>query len=308
MLRLGVFDYVVKSGQFLDDVELSIRRAMAHLDVQEQLRKKSDDLEVMAARLRVSEKFEAVGRLAAGIAHDFNNFLTVVYNRAEELELEPGLGPDAREAVSDILVVARRAHALTRQLLAFDHRQAVSTTTSPSCCIHDTLRTLEPLLGELGRSHRVVLSLADGVSAVPLASIELERIVMNLVANARDAMFDGGTIEIRTARRQLSAPALAIGLCAGDYALLEVEDHGMGMDGATKARIFDPFFTTKSTRSGSGLGLTSVYSIVQRCGGAIEVESDPGCGCLMRVYLPVTNATSEVGDVRGARQTEPAGG
>jgi signal transduction histidine kinase len=294
MLRLGVFDYVAKSGQFLDDLELSIRRAMAHLDVQEQLRKKSEDLEAVTARLRVTEKFEAVGRLAAGIAHDFNNFLTVVYNRAEELELDPGLSPDGREAVADILVVARRAHEMTRQLLAIDHRQAVGTTPSPSCCIHDTLQMLEPLLDDLGgRYHRVLMSLADLACVVPLPTIELERIVINLVSNARDAMPDGGTIEIRTARRQLSTPASAIGLGIGDYVLLEVEDEGVGMDGATKARIFDPFFTTKTTRSGSGLGLTTVYSIVQRCGGAIEVESDPGCGCLMRVYLPATDATSE---------------
>jgi two-component system, cell cycle sensor histidine kinase and response regulator CckA len=300
MLRLGVFDYVVKSGQFLDDLELSIRRAMAHLAVEEQLRKKSDDLEAVTARLRVAEKFEAVGRLAAGIAHDFNNFLTVVHNRAEELERHPALGPDGREAVADILAVARRVNALTRQLLAFDHRQAAGTTPSPGCSIHETLRTLEPLLGELGGRYRVVLSLADGASAIPLATSELERIVMNLVANARDAMPDGGTIEIRTARRQLSTPASAIGLCPGDYELLEVEDHGLGMDSATKARIFDPFFTTKTTGSGSGLGLTSVYSIVRRCGGAIEVESDPGRGCLIRVYLPATDATSEVGDARDA--------
>jgi two-component system, cell cycle sensor histidine kinase and response regulator CckA len=298
MLRLGVFDYVVKSAQFLDDLELSIRRAMAHLAVQEQLRKTSDDLEAMTARLRVAEKFEAVGRLAAGIAHDFNNFLTVVHNRAEELERHPALGPEGREAVADILFVAQRANVLTRQLLGFDHRQAASTTPSPSCSVHDTLRMLEPLLGELGGRYRVLLTLADDASSIPLATSELERIVMNLVANARDAMPDGGSIAIRTARRQLSTPASTIGLCAGDYALLEVEDHGLGMDAATKARIFDPFFTTKTTGSGSGLGLTSVYTIVQRCGGAIEVESEPGCGCLMRVYLPVTNATSEVGDTR----------
>lgn len=154
MLRLGVFDYVVKSGQFLDDLELSIRRATSHLAVEEQLRKKSDDLEAVTTRLRVAEKFEAVGRLAAGIAHDFNNFLTVVHNRAEELEQHPALGPDGREAVADILAVARRANVLTRQLLAFDHRQAASTTPSPSCSINDTLRTLEPLLGELGGRYR----------------------------------------------------------------------------------------------------------------------------------------------------------
>jgi two-component system cell cycle sensor histidine kinase/response regulator CckA len=124
---------------------------------------------------------------------------------------------------------------------------------------------------------------------------------MNLVANARDALPDGGTIEVRVARRQLAAPTSTIGLRAGDYALLEVEDQGHGMDGATKARIFDPFFTTKLTGSGSGMGLTSVYSIVQRCGGAIEVESEPGRGCLMRVYLPATDATTEVVAARETR-------
>jgi two-component system cell cycle sensor histidine kinase/response regulator CckA len=300
MLRLGVFDYVVKAGQFLEDLELSIRRAMAHLAVEEQLQKKSADLEAVTARLRVAEKFEAVGRLAAGIAHDFNNFLTVVHNRAEELEQHPGLGPSGREAVADILVAAQRANALTRQLFAFDHRQVASTTPPPSCDVHQALRMLGPLLGELGGRYPVVLSLADDVSTIPLASSELERIVLNLVANAKDAMPDGGTIEIRTSRRQLTTPATAIGLDAGDYALLEVEDHGLGMDAATKARIFDPFFTTKAIGSGSGLGLTSVYSIVQRRGGAIEVESEPGRGCLMRVYLPAMDATSEVGEARDA--------
>jgi two-component system cell cycle sensor histidine kinase/response regulator CckA len=290
MLRLGVFDYVVKSGQFLDDLELSIRRAMTHLAVQEQLQTKSDELEAMTARLRVAEKFEAIGRLAAAIAHDFNNFLTVVHNRAEELEHHPALGLGGREAVADILLVARRTQVLTRQLLALDHRQA--GTSSPSCSVHDTLRTLEPLLSELGGRYPVVLSLADQGFTVPLANNELERIVMNLVANARDAMPDGGPIEIRTAHKQLSTPASTIGLNAGDYALLEVEDHGLGMDGTTKARIFDPFFTTKPTGSGSGLGLTSVYSLVQRCRGAIEVESELGYGCLMRVYLPFAQANT----------------
>jgi signal transduction histidine kinase len=296
MLLLGVFDYVVKSGQFLDDLELSIRRAMAHLAVEEQLRSKSDELEAVTARLRVVEKFEAVGRLAAAIAHDFNNFLTVVQNRAEELEQHPALDADGREAVSDILLVAQRAHALTRQLLAFDQRQAAVTALPSSCSLDDTLRMLEPLLGELGGRYHVVMSLAAGESVVPLPTIELERIVMNLVSNARDAMSDGGTISIRTSPRRLGSPASALGLSAGAYAIVEIEDHGLGMDGATKARIFDPFFTTKSTRTGSGLGLTSVYSIVQRCGGAIEVESEPGRGCLMRLYLPAADATAQVGE------------
>jgi PAS domain S-box-containing protein len=240
-------------------------------------------------QLRHSQKLEAVGLLAGGIAHDFNNLLTVILSGAEFLEdaLAPG---DPRRADADqILVAARRAEALTRQLLAFSRRQVLHPT------IHDlnqvVLGVSKMVRRLIGEDVDVRLSLSPEPSFVLADGALLEQALMNLVVNARDALPDGGRVEISTDCRDVPpTEATRLEITPGRYAVLAVGDNGRGMDPETLARIFEPFFTTKQHGRGTGLGLSTVYGIVKQGGGAIEVESKPGAGSRFSMLFPVKPA------------------
>jgi two-component system cell cycle sensor histidine kinase/response regulator CckA len=250
-------------------------------------------------QLRQSQKMEAVGLLAGGIAHDFNNLLTIILGGAQFLE--EALGPnDPRRADADqILAAARRAEALTRQLLAFSRRQV------PHPGLHDLNRVVQGLSRMLGRligeDVELVTTLGDEPVPVLADGALLEQALLNLAVNARDAMPDGGRIAISTGIRDLAgAAATALELPPGRYATLAVADTGQGMDEATLARIFEPFFTTKPHGRGTGLGLSTVYGIVRQCGGAVDVWSRPGEGSRFTLLLPL-QAEGGVAAVDAAR-------
>jgi len=247
----------------------------------------------LEAALRQAQKMEAIGQLAGGVAHDFNNILAVIEMNAELLGEE--LGPDhpSRGDADEIRLAAARGASLTRQLLAFSRKQAIAPKSLELNTVVGDLR------GMLGRivGEQVVLSIdLDAAAGVVHAdSGQLEQVVMNLVVNARDAMPDGGQITITTSRVDLDATAAARRTIApGPYAVLSVADTGCGMDEATQAHIFEPFFTTKEVGRGTGLGLATVFAIVQRCGGAVEVASKPGQGATFHIYMPRTADRAEV--------------
>jgi PAS domain S-box-containing protein len=240
------------------------------------------------------QKLEAVGRLAGGIAHDFNNLLTVILGFSRPLLRELPEDDPTREDLQEIHDAAERAAALTRQLLTFSRRQVVDEQVVDLSAMVSGLKTLlERLLGE---DVEFVLDLEPALQGVKGDTHQFEQVVINLAANARDAMPEGGSLQIATRNAVLDAEqAQRIGLSgAGAYVLLSVSDSGHGMDEDTRAQIFDPFFTTREPGKGTGLGLSIAYSVVEQAGGAIRVEGEPSKGTTFELWLPV--AEEEVVD------------
>jgi two-component system, cell cycle sensor histidine kinase and response regulator CckA len=233
-------------------------------------------------QLRQAHKMEAVGLLAGGVAHDFNNLLTVIAGYAETLLNDERTSPSARDDLSQISRAAEQAATLTRQLLAFSRRQVLKPEVLDlNLIVLDLEKMLHRLLGE-DISLRVYLSARPAwITADPG---QVEQVILNLVVNARDAIESGGRISIESSHVELSEP----GHGARSSVLLTVKDTGQGMDEETRSRIFEPFFTTKERGRGTGLGLATVYGIVQQSGGSISVHSEPGVGSAFKVYLPAT--------------------
>ena len=241
---------------------------------------------MLEAKLQNAQRMEAVGRLAGGVAHDFNNLLTVIGGMAS-LALkdvpEPGR---LRRSLEQIILSAERAGALTRQLLTFGRRHlADQELLQVNEVIYKLQMLLRPLVGEHITTR---LLLAEDLGLVRSNEAQIEQVVMNLALNARDAMPDGGTLTIQTENVDVNGQFLAeqVRLQPGPYVVLSVSDDGEGMDAVTQASIFEPFFTTKGPGHGTGLGLSTVYAIVQEAGGAIYVYSERGRGSVFKVYLP----------------------
>lgn len=233
-----------------------------------------------------AQKLEAVGRLAGGIAHDFNNLLTVILGLSRPIleRVEPG-GELAAD-LTDIHQAAERAASLTRQLLTFSRRQPVEQEIVD---LNGTLAQMQPLLERmLGEDVALSLHLSNDPTWVAGDTHQFEQVVVNLAANARDAMPGGGQLQISTEVRQVATEEAArLRLSgAGAYVVLTAADSGEGMDERTRRRVFDPFFTTKEPGKGTGLGLSIAYSVVEQSGGAIEIVSDPGAGTSFLIWLP----------------------
>jgi signal transduction histidine kinase/ActR/RegA family two-component response regulator len=258
-------------------------------------------------QLRQSAKMEAIGTLAGGVAHDFNNTLTVIRNTVQLLLDGGALTAEQRERLSQIDFAAQSAAGLTSQLLTFGRRQVRNPQT---LSLDDEVRATVTLIERLVReSITVELDLDAGASRVHIDRTEFQQVVLNLAANARDAMPHGGTLEMRTRvvdiDEQLAAGRLH--LEPGTYAFLEVADSGVGMDAETLDRMFDPFFTTKEL--GTGLGLATVFGIVRGSGGHVWAYSEPGLGTTLRLYFPVAGAVETAGaPVEAAAEAPRRGG
>jgi PAS domain S-box-containing protein len=235
-------------------------------------------------RLRDAERMESIGRLAGGVAHDFNNLLTVISGYAALAQRALGEGARGTAELAEVQRAAKRAAELTRRLLEFSRRRAVlPAPLNLTEIVHGVLPMLERLIGE----HVRVIALTDPDVARTLADrAQMEQVLLDLAANARDAMPGGGTLTIETQTVTLTGEA--DGVPAGRYACLTVTDTGTGIDPATAEHVFEPFFTTKEVGAGTGLGLASVHGIVTRAGGHVRVYSEPGMGACFRIYLPAT--------------------
>lgn len=236
--------------------------------------------------LRQAQKMEAIGRLAGGMAHDFNNILGIINACTEFLRSRIDAGSDQAQYVANMRKAVDRGTSLTRQLLAFSRK---STVQPQILDLNERLKEvgklLKPLMGE--DIEIVISSRADAV-VVEADPGQCDQIVVNLAVNSRDAMPHGGKFILETAkvRADQAFTQMHTAMGKGDYVLLAVSDTGSGMDQATVARIFEPFFTTKEVGKGTGLGLATVYGIVQQAGGQIWVCSEPGRGTTFKIYLP----------------------
>ena len=236
-------------------------------------------IQALGAHLAEVNKMEALDRLAAGAAHDFRNVLAVVLGCADMIARSGDATQAIRESAQEILGAARRGTALTNELLSFGRDRPHA-----ACVVNvaDAVEAFAPMLRRaLGRAHPLEMRREGVASSVLIDPSQLERVVMNLALNARDAMPKGGPVVLTVGEARIEEDDVR-----GTYVVVEVTDTGIGMDEATQARIFEPFFTTKREGEGSGVGLAVVYAIVDRCGGFIHVESAPGRGTRMRVYLP----------------------
>ena len=243
-------------------------------------------------QFRQAQRMEAVGRLAGGVAHDFNNLLTVITGYSELLQNSLKDRVSALHRVQEIHRAAARAAALTRQLLAFSRKQVLEPRVLD---LNEVVQGLVPMLGRLLGEHvRLEAPLALALGRVKADPGQIEQVVMNLAINARDAMPEGGTVRVELADVALDAAAAqAVGpLQAGPHVRLTVTDTGCGMDPVTQARIFEPFFTTKEIGKGTGLGLATVYGIIQQSEGGIRVESAPGQGTVFQIFLPCVGETA----------------
>jgi two-component system cell cycle sensor histidine kinase/response regulator CckA len=245
--------------------------------------------------LQQAQKMDAIGLLAAGVAHDFNNLLLVISAYAELMLDSLDEQDPLRRNVAEIMGASRRAADLTRQLLAFGRKQMQSLQILDLNTVIGEISDMLPRL--IGEDIELVFTPAQDLGKVKADPIQIEQVVMNLAANARDAMPGGGTLNIETAMVRVDESYVqrhAI-VPPGDYVLLTVTDSGQGISPEHMTRIFEPFYTTKEAGKGTGLGLATVYGIVKQNGGFVWVYSEPGLGTTFKVYLPqVQPLSSEV--------------
>jgi two-component system, cell cycle sensor histidine kinase and response regulator CckA len=239
------------------------------------------------AELVQSQKMDAIGRLAGGVAHDFNNLLTIITSYSELALDAVAPGSSAQTRIQEILSAARRAADLTRQLLAFSRKQPQALRVAELNPVVSTIvKTLDRLIGE---DIELVFQPGEGLGRVRLDPVQMEQILMNLAANSRDAMPEGGRCTIQTSNVQLDQEYVdrkrAI-IPVGRYAVLTVNDTGSGIPPEHLQHVFEPFYTTKPSGKGTGLGLATVYGIVKQNHGFVWVYSEPDIGTTFKIYLP----------------------
>ena len=247
-------------------------------------------------QLRQAQKMESIGRLAGGVAHDFNNLLTIINGYSEILTRKLSEGDPLQEYAVLINKAGERAGNLTKQLLTFSRREVIHPKPLDlNSAVRETESMLHSLIGE---DICLLIRLDPQVGWVLADPDQIHQILMNLVANARDAMPRGGRLIIETSEAVIDEKYLRSHSDAteGRFALMTVIDTGCGMDETTRQKIFEPFFTTKEPGRGTGLGLATVYGIVHQLNGWIDVESGPELGTTFRIYLPYGDGRCEVGE------------
>jgi signal transduction histidine kinase len=317
IVRLGVSDRLTILKKPFDNIEvLQLAHALtekwrlgreAHLKLEEmqalvnartqelesahqRLQAEMAERERMGEALRQSQKMEALGRLAGSVAHDFNNWLTVIRGNANLLLAENNQPPEARMALQDINEAAQHATKLTAEILAFSRQSRFQPQTFD---LNGVLSRLGQMLQQLvGDRIRLEIRPAGSPLVIQADPLMLERVLMNLAANARDAMPQGGRLLIEAAETEIGRPELRRHpeARAGRFACVSVADSGTGIPPEILPQIFDPFFTTKEPGRGTGLGLATVYGIIRQHHGWIEIENRPGQGATFRFLIPLPSA------------------
>jgi PAS domain S-box-containing protein len=244
-------------------------------------------------QLRHAQKMEAIGHLAGGVAHDFNNILTAIMGYGNLMSMKLKEGDVLRSYLDHMLSASERAAGLTQSLLAFSRKQIINPKPVN---VNDIVKRIEKLLTRLiGEDVELKTILTNDDLTVMADAGQIEQVLMNLATNARDAMPEGGVLEIQTELVKIRKDSIKAQLLEmpGMYALITVSDTGIGMDQKTKENIFEPFFTTKEMGRGTGLGLSIVYGIIKQHNGHIDVYSEPGRGTTFKIYLPLTKVKTE---------------
>ena len=285
ILPSGEERYVREQGEFVFDSQgepIQIRGIVMDITERRQL----------GEQLRQSQKMEAIGQLAGGVAHDFNNILTVIHGHASLLLVDKSLGSNAGRSAQQITQAAERAAGLTRQLLTFSRRQVMQPKRLD---LNLLVSNMTMMLGRiLGEDIALQLNYWNEPACIKADSSMIEQVLLNLVVNARDAMPKGGqlAIKITTSKADPNYRTYQPESRAEDFVCLNVTDTGCGIDPDTLRRIFEPFFTTKEVGKGTGLGLATVYGIVNQHQGWIEVDSEVGWGSTFRVFLPMATEST----------------
>ncbi|HEY4029239.1 MAG TPA: ATP-binding protein, partial [Caulobacteraceae bacterium] len=273
--------YTLMAGAFLLGVLLlDLSRLYGRLaDALDDARAQNEALMRSREELTRAQRMEAVGQLTGGIAHDFNNILTAVTGCLDMIGRKPDEPDRVRRLSQNAATAAERGAQLVRQLLTFSRRQNLKPQVLDA---NDLLLEMATLARKaLGDTAALKLDLGEPLDRICVDASELQAAILNLLSNARDAMPGGGTATIRT-RNQGAGPK------GGPYVAVSVEDTGEGMDPATLARVFEPFFTTKEVGRGTGLGLSQVYGFAESAGGFVDIDSAPGEGSAVTLYLPRT--------------------
>ena len=287
----GELHYVEESISPVRDSEGNITHFISNgRDLTDRLR--------LEAQLVQAQKMDAIGRLAGGVAHDFNNLLTIITSYSElALDAVPHESP-LEAKIHEILLAAKRAAELTRQLLAFSRKQPQALrVVDLNQVIGGIAKTLPRLIGE---DIKFSFTPGDGLGRVRVDPVQIEQLLMNLAANARDAMPQGGHLRIETSNVALDdnyvgqKPAV---IATGRYAQITVSDDGEGISTAHLPHIFEPFYTTKPSGKGTGLGLATVYGIVKQNKGFIWAYSEPNLGTVFKIYLPCVAAQSTSSEI-----------
>jgi two-component system cell cycle sensor histidine kinase/response regulator CckA len=260
------------------------------------------DRRVMEQQLRQAQKLETMGRLTGGVAHDFNNLLTAILGYTD-LVAEEIADEQAAADLGEIRKAAERAARLTRQLLAFSRQQAIVPQVLD---LNDVIRDLQPMLSRLLRDVQITMSTSDSPALAVCDPGHIEQMVLNLAVNARDAMPQGGSLSVETAHVDVELGRPPSPASSGPHVVLRVRDNGSGMPPEVLARALDPFFTTKGPETGTGLGLATVQDLVRQHSGFLTIESAPGAGTTVEIFLPSV-ADRRARGVREGRPMAPAG-
>ena len=275
----GEVRWVAGAGRIiLDSNGTAVRAIGVSMDI--------TDRRLLESQFQQAQKMEAMGRLAGGVAHDFNNVLTAILGYCDLVLNDLDEGDAHRKDVEEIRAAGLSAAALTRQLLAFSRKEIAVPTLID---LNETVARVCPMIEQLiGEDVNVLLDLQPGISPVRADRTQIEQVLVNLCVNSRDAMPAGGTITIGTARIDFDEPDTRTQstIARGTYAALTVSDTGAGMSSDVLAHAFEPFYTTKESGRGTGLGLSTVHGIAVQNGGGVQVDSMPGVGTSITVYLP----------------------
>ena len=301
----GEFKDVEVEWKRKDNKSITVRCSGRHLNeslqaasVYEVFAEDVTERRALEKQLSMAAKMEAVGRLSGGIAHDFNNLLGVIIGYSQVLRRKLDPNSPLKEHAEEVEKAAQRAVSLTRQLLAFSRQQILTlAVVDLNTLVSDMQKMLPRLIGE---DIAIDIDLDPSLGTTKADQGQIEQVVMNLAVNARDAMPNGGKLQIETANRELDEYYCSEhpGAKPGRYIMLAMTDSGAGMTAQTLAHIFEPFFTTKEVGKGTGLGLATVYGIVKQSGGYIWVDSALGFGSSFQIYLPrveesVSKSTAE---------------
>ena len=242
-----------------------------------------EEREKVEAALRQAQRLEAVGQLTSGVAHDFNNLLTVVLGNVRQLA-KAETDPTTLRRLDMMEQAAQRGAKLTAQLLAFSRRQKLAPQLVK---LNQTVESMRDLLQSTMASHaRIETDLDPELWGAMIDPTQIELVILNLAINARDAMEVGGVLTVSTANATLGQPRRAEEPPPGDYVMVAVSDTGTGMPSDVLAKVFEPFFTTKAVGKGSGLGLSQVFGLAKQSGGGVRIDTAPGKGTSVKVYLP----------------------